>query len=188
MLKHGILGLLNYGPMTGYEIMLTFKNSLCYFWTAQTSQIYRELQTLKKNGLVSDNNIHQEGKPDKVQFSITEEGKHELKHWLTDDSTKFDTRQPILMKTFFLGEASIAESIDFFSKLNANATEFLKAMDLPLEMIEMYKHGVDDPERKSLYWKMTVEYGRMYGKMIEEWTNNCITKLKEYDDNENINN
>ena len=50
MLKHGILGLLNYGSMTGYEINRTFKDSLSYFWNAQTSQIYRELQTLKKNG------------------------------------------------------------------------------------------------------------------------------------------
>ncbi len=34
MLKHGILGLLNYGDMTGYEISETFKNSLNYFWPA----------------------------------------------------------------------------------------------------------------------------------------------------------
>ena len=58
MLKHGILGLLNYGSMTGYDIMLTFRNSLNYFWNAQTSQIYRELQTMKKNGWVSDMSIH----------------------------------------------------------------------------------------------------------------------------------
>ena len=28
MLKHGILGLLNYGSMTGYEINRTFRDSL----------------------------------------------------------------------------------------------------------------------------------------------------------------
>ena len=65
MLKHGILGLLNYGAMTGYDIMLTFKNSLRFFWSAQTSQIYRELQTLKNKGWVKDENISQNGKPDK---------------------------------------------------------------------------------------------------------------------------
>ncbi len=31
MLKHGILGLLNYHPMTGYEIMLVFRDSLLFF-------------------------------------------------------------------------------------------------------------------------------------------------------------
>ena len=48
MLKHGILGLINYHEMTGYEIMQTFKDSLNFFWKAQTSQIYRELQVLEK--------------------------------------------------------------------------------------------------------------------------------------------
>ena len=50
MLKHGILGLLNYGDMTGYEIKTAFEDSLNHFWHAQTSQIYRELQLLEKNG------------------------------------------------------------------------------------------------------------------------------------------
>ena len=53
MLKHGILGLLNYGDKTGYEIMTVFRDSLNHFWTAQTSQIYRELQTMEKNGWIS---------------------------------------------------------------------------------------------------------------------------------------
>ena len=39
MLKHGILGLLNYGEMTGYEIMMAFRDSLQFFWMANTSRI-----------------------------------------------------------------------------------------------------------------------------------------------------
>ena len=46
MLKHGILGLLNYGSMTGYEINKIFKDSLNYFWDAQTSQIYHRQERL----------------------------------------------------------------------------------------------------------------------------------------------
>ena len=53
MLKHGILGLLNYRDMTGYEIMEVFRDSLRFFWNARTSQIYRELQDWKeKSGSV----------------------------------------------------------------------------------------------------------------------------------------
>ena len=53
MLKHGILGLLNYKEMTGYEIMETFRDSLNYFWDAKTSQIYRELQGLEQKEWVN---------------------------------------------------------------------------------------------------------------------------------------
>ena len=65
MLKHGILGLLNYGDITGYEIKEVFERSLNYFWTAQTSQIYRELQTIEKKGWAKSTRIEQAGKPDK---------------------------------------------------------------------------------------------------------------------------
>ena len=63
MLKHGILGLLNYQEMTGYEIMEVFRDSLNYFWDAKTSQIYRELQGLEKKNWVSKTIVPQYGKP-----------------------------------------------------------------------------------------------------------------------------
>ena len=37
-LKQGLLGLLNYGEMTGYELAKAFNDSLSFFWQAQTSQ------------------------------------------------------------------------------------------------------------------------------------------------------
>ena len=82
MLKHGILGLLNYGQMTGYEIMTAFRASLSHFWVAQTSQIYRELQGLEKNGWIRITHVAQESRPDKNILSITEKGREELLRWL----------------------------------------------------------------------------------------------------------
>ena len=81
MLKHGS-GLLNYGDMSGYEIREVFKDSLNYFWTAQTSQIYRELGVLEKNGWIVKQTIEQDGKPNKNICSITDDGRQELQHWL----------------------------------------------------------------------------------------------------------
>jgi DNA-binding PadR family transcriptional regulator len=46
--KYDLLGLLNYGKMSGYDLDRVFKDSLAFFWQAQTSQIYRELATMKK--------------------------------------------------------------------------------------------------------------------------------------------
>ena len=84
MLKHGILGLLNYMEMTGYEIMETFRDSLNYFWDAKTSQIYRELQGLEQKQWVSKTVVPQTGKPDKNVYSITAAGREELLRWLAD--------------------------------------------------------------------------------------------------------
>ena len=75
MLKHGILGLLNYADMNGYEILETFRHSLNHFWNAQKSQVYRELTALENAGYIQGTWIEQDGKPDKKLYSITDDGR-----------------------------------------------------------------------------------------------------------------
>lgn len=109
MLKHGILGLLNYGDMTGYEIREIFNKSLNFFWQAQSSQIYRELRTLEKNGWITITTVEQSEKPNKNVCSITEDGRTELLSWLSTQNPIGDTRVPLLMQVFFLGNRSKEE-------------------------------------------------------------------------------
>ena len=178
MLKHGILGLLNYGPMTGYEIKEVFQNSLNYFWTAQTSQIYRELQTLKKNGWVTDTVVPQEGRPDKKPFTITAEGKEELLRWLANPECSCDTNSPLLMRTFFLGELPKEEGLSFFERLLKQSCAFCKGLDTAGESVRLYRKEVPNGNA-ALYWQMTLDYGVMYGEMLSRWAESCIAKLKE---------
>ena len=181
MLKHGILGLLNYGSMTGYEINKAFKDSLSYFWNAQTSQIYRELQTIKKNGWATDEVVEQIGKPDKKVFTITERGRTELNRWLVEDNTEFITRIPILMKTFFRGERSIDENIEYFTQLADMGTDFLTQFQNEPPKVADYSKRLQDP-MNAIYWKMTVEFGVMYIHTYLDWVNKCKKELEEIRD------
>ena len=52
-LAHGILGLLHYGSMSGYDLSKAFRASVNLFWHAQTSQIYATLDKLERAGLIS---------------------------------------------------------------------------------------------------------------------------------------
>lgn len=70
MLKHGILGLLNYGDMTGYEIREAFESSLKFFWPAQTSQIYRELIVLEKNKWIEKHTVEQSANQIKISVLL----------------------------------------------------------------------------------------------------------------------
>ena len=103
-LKHGILGLLNYGDMTGYDLMKTFEKSLYYFWHVKTSQIYLELDNMAKSGLVVFRKEIQKNRPNKNIFMITENGKEELKKWLSqyDIKKSFNMKNEFLMVVFFL--------------------------------------------------------------------------------------
>lgn len=177
MLKHGILGLLNYQDMTGYELMEVFRDSLNFFWDAKTSQIYRELQGLEKKEWVSKTVVPQSGKPDKNVFAITESGRKELLRWLADDDLGLRSKTPILMKVFFLGERTVEENIRYFESVKESCELFLKSLNSTPQYIETYGNMIDQRE-KVYYWQMTVEYGRRNMQMQIEWAQDCIRRLK----------
>ena len=162
MLKHGILGLLNYQAMTGYEIMEVFRDSLHYFWDAKTSQIYRELQGLEQKEWVGKTVVPQSGKPDKNVYA--------------DLGLRMKT--PVLMKVFFLGERSAGENIGYFERIKEQCERFLASMDPIPQSIEAYGELIGQKEQER-YWQMTVEYGRRMMRMQIEWAQDCIRRLEE---------
>lgn len=178
MLKHGILGLLNYRQLTGYEIMTAFRDSLHFFWTAQTSQIYRELQGLEARGWVEKTAVPRQSRPDKNIYAIRPEGREELIRWLADDEIGARPRSPILMKVFFLGERSREENIRYFQSLREYCELFLKSLDAARAHVSEYRGVLDDPE-KAVYWEMTVDYGRRNMRMHIDWAQSCIERLKQ---------
>ena len=180
MLKHGILGLLNYHEMTGYEIMVAFRDSLRFFWNAQTSQIYRELQTLESKGWVDKTPVPQQSKPDKNIYSITPEGREELLRWLSDGEIGVNSRNALLMKVFFLGERSREENIHYFEGFQEYCGIVLRSLDAAQENIGEYRGFLDQPG-KSVYWEMAIDYGRRNMRTYMDWAQSCIDRLKEED-------
>lgn len=176
MLKHGILGLISNGDKTGYEIMTVFRDSLNHFWTAQTSQIYRELQTMEKAGWISRTHVPQTGKPDKNVYTITPAGHEELLRWLRDGGLPTGFKNPFLMKTFFMGELPVEESIVFFEAFRDDSVFHDEGRQASAN-VDLYRQVVDHPE-KALYWKLTIEFGRRYERMQREWSEWCIQELE----------
>lgn len=178
MLKHGILGLLNYGDMSGYEIRKVFKDSLNYFWTAQTSQIYRELSVLEKNSWIEKRTVEQDGKPNKNICSITGEGRKELLRWLSepDVDVDMDKRFPTLMITFFMGELPVSNSLDFFKELNRKYRNDLASLQDADKSIIFYQDLLPD-KKNALFWQMTSDFGKRYMEMYIDWTEHCIQLL-----------
>lgn len=177
MLKHGILGLLNYKDMTGYEVMETFRDSLNFFWTAQTSQIYRELQTIEKNGWATCSIEEQVGKPDKKIFHITEEGRQELISWLSNGKFKNENNS-MLLKVFFMGEVEEAVSVDFFQTLSKACDNSIESLTQVPDIIDAYKDVLAD-DKKAMYWKMTAEYGRLISEATREWSKYCLGLIED---------
>lgn len=177
-LKHGILGLLTYGSMTGYELMKVFNESLNFFWNAQTSQIYRELDTIEKKEWVSSEYIIQEGKPNKKVFTISDLGKKELIKWLDEHSSKdmFKIRDEMTMRVFFGSKGNtelLKQELINYKKLNEHFANSLSQVEKGLDVKEQM---AKQPGEK-LYWLMGIKRGYITAKSNIQWVDECIELL-----------
>ena len=180
MLKQGILGLLNYGDMSGYEIKPSFNSRLITSGPLRQAQIYRELQSLEKDGWVTStlDCVRKESRT-RRSFSITEAGKEELQRWLREDSQSSVLRIPLLMQTFFRGECSYEENLAFFKRIADNASSFPGGSELAAGAVAAYAAQMGDPE-KALFWKFTIEYGKMHEEMLRAWSEKCMKELEAH--------
>ncbi len=179
-LKHGLLGLLNYGSMTGYDLDKAFKESLNFFWQSQTSQIYRELNAMEKLGWLTSEIIFQTDKPNKKMYSITPSGIEELQKWLADNSVSegLSIRSVFLMKLFFSGEKSIAENIKMLHSFKNSCEKALASLGYTNSSINKYSDLIKEKE-KAFYWKATANFGRYYYAMCIRWADDTIKDLEE---------
>ncbi|MCM1124641.1 MAG: PadR family transcriptional regulator [Eubacterium sp.] len=181
-LGFGILGLLNYAPMSGYDIVKAFDSSLQFFWHVQKSHIYLELKKLEKEGHICGEMVIQSDRPNKKIFSITETGKKEFMDWLAKgaDENIIQFKNVFLMKIFFGGNMSPAQSIEILKKYKADCEGYLKSMGSAPESIEEY--GFDMETYQTMYWQFTVDYGYGFIKNCIEWAGRCIQKLESIDE------
>src|SRR5262245_45431072 len=102
-----ILACLHERPMTGYELAKTFDTSIGFFLKADHQQIYRELSKLRDRGHVQAREVVQTGKPNKVVYTLTPEGRAALKHWAARPSRPPSIKDDLLVRMFALEAVDI---------------------------------------------------------------------------------
>lgn len=102
-LNYAVLGLLDLAPMSGYDLKKTFDGSVAHFWAADQAQIYRTLARLVEDGAVEVRVVPQEGRPDRREHRITDEGRRMLSAWLASTLDVERNRDPFLARVFFAG-------------------------------------------------------------------------------------
>ncbi|SHI91126.1 PadR family transcriptional regulator [Propionispora hippei] len=114
-LKYAILGLLNRGPLTGYDITKEFASALGNFWSAKHSQIYPELKKLADEGLVVFHTVTQGEKLEKKLYTITPDGRKDFLQWLNQDEPLEPTPKDIFkLKTYFSDALPLGKRIEQF--------------------------------------------------------------------------
>lgn len=179
-LKHGLLGLLSYSNMTGYELGKAFQDSLSFFWKAQPSQIYRELNRLEEQGCLSSVIEFQTDKPNKRIYSLTDSGKEELTAWLESPMPNelMATRSEVLMRLFFSAEKKSKDTLNDLKHLEATYKNVAAQFAQLNQVIDGYKALVGS-DMDALYWELTADFGRSYINMCVAWSERCVKRLEE---------
>ncbi|MDK2965128.1 PadR family transcriptional regulator [Lacrimispora sp.] len=178
-LSHSILGFLSYGSMTGYDLAKAFGSSVRFFWYAQTSHIYLELNKLEKKEFVTCETIIQTEKPNKKLYTITPEGKVEFLRWLAEENHEFSkgNKNAFLMKVFFSGNRPPKECINMLTDFITDCSLYLGEMQQVPESISHYSSKVETEQK--LYWEISADFGFSYIQMCMDWARRSIKRLEE---------
>ena len=183
-LRFIILGLLNYYSMTGYDLKLLMDKSTNFFWSAELSQIYRELSKLESLGYINSRIEPQEGRPDKKIYNITQEGKVALVEWLEDFPKVLSTpgKNEFLVRVFFSSNLRNKDILILqFENYIRELTKELKSYEpMEEEANKKFAKGCYGENNCILYHNLTLKRGISWAKAELDWANNCIKIIKDF--------
>ncbi|MGW3285925.1 PadR family transcriptional regulator [Streptomyces sp. NPDC001002] len=87
-LRNAVMAALLEGEASGYDLAKGFEASVANFWMATPQQLYRELERMESDGLVSARVVQQERRPNKRLFSLTEAGLEVLRQYVSETPAK----------------------------------------------------------------------------------------------------
>lgn len=108
-LRHALLAVLTAEPMSGYDLIKYFDGTVAFLWYAPHSQIYPELRRMEREGLLEVEAVTRGTYAKKFIYSITEEGKQELRRWVEAVLPLQPDRDPYRLKAAYM-EWSSAEA------------------------------------------------------------------------------
>jgi PadR family transcriptional regulator AphA len=100
-LRHALLALLTSEPMTGYDLVKSFRASASLVWHAPDSQIYPELRKMEGEGLILGTPVPWGEHTTKQQYSITELGVRAFRDWMNTTLEYSRERDPAHLKAAY---------------------------------------------------------------------------------------
>ena len=172
-LGDAILACLTERPMTGYELAKTFDASIGFFWKADHQQIYRELSKLRDRGHVLAREVVQSGKPNKLVYTLTSEGRAAFRHWAARPSIPPSIKDDLLVRMYALDYVDIEPlRADLMARLEHHRDHHDRYERL---LNKRFPQGVADPADMGKL--LGLKIGMRYERAVAEWCEEAIEAL-----------
>jgi len=170
-----ILGFLNWRPMTGYDIKKLLEEEIYDFWSESYGTIYPTLKKLIAEGLAEKTVRKQEGKPDRIIYTITPAGQEQLREWLQQPFDLPRMRNEFLVKILF-GDTGQKETIIMHIERYRDMYE-KKMKAYKKSEIKMRENMKKD--KNEVYSYLTLLQGIHIAKARLEWCREALSILNE---------
>lgn len=179
-LGNTLLGLLNHGSMSGYDLKKMLDHPMGFFWTAQMSQIYRELNKLEEKRLVKSVVEPQEKRPDRKVYQLTKEGRETFLNWLNKFPDRLSElyRSRFLMRIFFSSQIKLDELAFEIKRYKKEKEEQLRYLDKVEQWIKDYSRE-KKLKNHAFYWNLIVK--KKYKSSVAgiEWADECLQLIEQ---------
>jgi PadR family transcriptional regulator AphA len=160
-----ILGVLSFGPQSGYDIKAFVDTSIRFFWAASFGSIYPELKRLEAMGLVTATDDATGGRRRTV-YALTHAGSARLREWVTSqDQLSYELRDEGLLKLFVASNVTPGDE-------DAVVRQMLLRHQETLDQLRALAFVKDlDPQR-------TPSKVAAYGLALHEFTTEWLERLE----------
>jgi len=173
-LSEAILVCLADEPLTGYDLAKAFNETIGFFWHADHQQIYRVLRQLKDAGLVDDELVVQQGRPNKKVYSITAAGRDRLMRWSQEFEPPASVKDDMMVKLYGLEHVDVAAMRE---QVAQRLTHHRARLAL-YERIEATSFtDVDPSDPMKVGRSLGLQLGLAYERVWIEWCHEALASL-----------
>ena len=167
--KHGLLALLERGPMYGYQLRTAFEESTGGTWPLNIGQVYTTLSRLERDELVRPLPANDSGQR---PYEITAAGRAELAAWFATPILRGDRpRDELAIK---LALALTTPGVDVRGVLQAQRGATMRT----LQEYTRLKARADQPA--DLSWRLVLDAMLFQAEGEIRWLDHCEASLVRY--------
>ena len=129
-MRFPLLALLAQGPAHGYELKQAIEQRFgAVLPPLNAGQIYTTLSRLERDGLVDDDAVAQNGRPNKRVYRLTDAGHAELRGWVADATPAARLKDDFFVKLVLARAAGIADPLELINRQRGAYLQALRELD-----------------------------------------------------------
>jgi DNA-binding PadR family transcriptional regulator len=167
--RHGLLALLERGPMYGYQLRVAFEEACGGTWSLNIGQVYTTLSRLERDDLVV---ALPENEAGQRPYQITDAGRTDVALWFATPISRTDRpRDELAIK---LALALTTPGVDVRTVVQTQRTATMRM----LQEYTRLKASADKPT--DLAWLLVLDAMLFQGEAEIRWLDHCEASLVRY--------